>query len=59
MIMEPGNSLPEWKGVRLYLKMIECETSGKKLDRLKAQIPEKAGEAAAKMMFLCNVQERD
>jgi len=50
MIMEPGNSPPEWKGIRLYLRMIECETSGKKLDRLKAQIAEKAGEAAAKMM---------
>ena len=50
MIMEPGNSPPEWKGVRLYLKMIECATPGKKLDALKAQIAEKAGAAAAKMM---------
>ena len=50
MIMEPGNSPLEWKGVRLYLKMIECETSGKKLDMLKVQIAEKAGAAAAKMM---------
>ena len=30
--------------------MTECKTSGKKLDTLKAQIAEKAGEAAAKMM---------
>jgi len=51
MIMEPRNSSPEWNGVRLYLKMIEWETSGKKLDRFKAQIVEKTGEAAAKMMF--------
>jgi len=51
MIMEPGSSPPEWKGVRLYIKMIECETSGKKLDALKAQIAEKAGPAAAKMMY--------
>ena len=50
MIMEPGNSPPEWKGVRLYLKMTDCQTSGKKLDMLKAQTAEKAGEAAAKMM---------
>jgi hypothetical protein len=50
MIMEPGNSPPEWKGVRLYLRMIDCQTSRKKLDMLKAQIKEKAGEAAAKMM---------
>jgi len=51
MIMEPGKSPPEWKGVRLYLKMTDCQTSGKKLDMLKAQIAEKAGEAAAKMMY--------
>jgi hypothetical protein len=49
IIMEPGNSPPEWKGV--YLKMTDCQTSGKKLDILKAQIAEKAGEAAAKMMY--------
>ena len=51
MIMEPGKSPPEWKGVRLYLRMTECQTSGKKLDMLKAQIAEKAGESAAKMMY--------
>lgn len=50
MIMEPGKSPPEWKGVRLYLRMTACETSGEKLDRLKTQIAEKAGEAAAKRM---------
>jgi hypothetical protein len=50
MIMEPGNSPPEWKGVRLYLRMTECETLGKKLEMLKTQIAEKAGPAAAKMM---------
>jgi hypothetical protein len=50
MIMEPGSSPPEWKGVRLYLRMTECETSGKKLDMLKSQLAEKAGPAAAKMM---------
>ncbi len=49
-IMEPGSSAPEWRGVRVYLKMVECETSGQKLDTLKRQIAEKAGEAAAKMM---------
>jgi hypothetical protein len=59
MIMEPGNSPPEWKGVRLYLKMIECETSGKKLDTLKAQIAEKAGAAAAKRMHAAITFEID
>lgn len=50
MIMEPGNTLPEWKGVRVYLKMIDCQTSGEKVDSIKAVIAEKAGENAAKMI---------
>ena len=50
MIMEPGESLPEWKGVRVYLTMIDCQTSGEKLDQIKAAIAEKAGEGAAKII---------
>ena len=50
MILEPGESLPEWKGVRVYLKMTDCETAGEKLESLKATIAEKAGENAAKMI---------
>jgi hypothetical protein len=49
-IMEPGNSAPEWKGVRVYLKMTECQTSGQKIDTLRKQIAEKAGESAARTM---------
>ena len=43
-IMEPGQTPAEWKGVRVYLKMTECQTSGEKLDSLKAQLRAKAGE---------------
>ena len=50
MIMEPGESLPEWKGVRVYLVMTEYQTSGEKLDQIKEVIAEKAGEGAAKMI---------
>ena len=50
MIMEPGKSLPEWKGVRVYLVMTECQTSGEKLDQIRGVIAEKAGEGAAKMI---------
>jgi hypothetical protein len=50
MIMEPGESVPEWKGVRVYLKMTECETSGERLDQIRALIAEKGGEKAAKMI---------
>ena len=50
IVMEPGKTLPEWKGVRIYVKMTDCRTSGEKLDEIKAFIAEKAGEAAAKMI---------
>ncbi|MGD8765304.1 MAG: pyridoxamine 5'-phosphate oxidase family protein [Desulfobacteraceae bacterium] len=50
MIMEPADSLPEWKGVRVYLKMTQCETSGEKLDQIRALIAEKGGEKAGKMI---------
>ncbi len=50
VIMEPGKSAPEWKGVRIYLKMVECQTAGEKLDQLKAMLAQKVGKAAADMM---------
>ncbi len=50
MVMEPGESIMDWKGVRIYVKMTDCQTSGEKLDDLKATIAAKAGESAAKMM---------
>lgn len=57
MILEPGKSLPEWKGVRVYLKMKECQTSGEKLDAIKKVIAQAAGEGAAKMMHAAVVFE--
>ncbi|MBI5250779.1 MAG: pyridoxamine 5'-phosphate oxidase family protein [Desulfomonile tiedjei] len=50
MIMEPGQSLPEWKGVRIYIRMTDCQTSGEKLDAIRAGIAEAAGEKASKMI---------
>jgi len=50
VIMEPGQTPPEWKGVRIYLTMTDCQTSGEKLDSLKALLRAKAGDAAANMM---------
>ena len=35
MVMEPGESIMDWKGVRIYVKMSECQTAGEKLDNLK------------------------
>ena len=50
MIMEPGNTLPEWKGVRLYLKATAIEAEGNKLEQIRAIIAEKAGAQAAQMI---------
>jgi len=47
LIMEPD---PEWKGIRVYLKMKESATSGKMLDTIKSQIAKMAGEEFAQMM---------
>lgn len=51
MIMEPGKSIFEWKGLRIYLKMTECQTSGDDVDMMKKKIAVKAGEAAGKMIY--------
>lgn len=51
MIMEPGKSIFEWKGLRIYLTMTKCETSGETLEMMKKMITEKAGEGAGKMIY--------
>jgi hypothetical protein len=50
IIMEPGASLPEWKGVRVYLKLTDLQTAGEKVDAIRAKIAEVAGANAAKMI---------
>ena len=48
MIMEPGKTSAEWKGIRVYLKMKEVQTSGEKLEKARAQTAKAVGEEAAK-----------
>ena len=50
MVMEPGQSIADWKGVRIYVTMTECQTSGKKLDDMRATIAQHGGESASKMI---------
>jgi hypothetical protein len=50
MIMEPGKTSPEWKGVRVYLKMTGYETSGEKVEATRKGIAQRLGEEAAKAM---------
>jgi len=51
MIMEPGKTLFEWKGLRIYMKMTACQTSGEDFDAIKKQVIEKAGESAGKIIY--------
>ena len=50
MVMEPGKTIMDWKGVRIYVKMIDCQTLGEKLDDMRATIAQHAGESAGKMI---------
>ena len=51
MIMEPGETPAKWMGVRVYLKMTDCQTSGRKLDEIRAQIAQKVGPEIANKMI--------
>lgn len=51
MIMEPGKTGREWKGVRVYLKMTDCQTSGEKMDMMRKAIAKLFGENEAKTFY--------
>ena len=57
MIMEPGGAPPEWHGVRIYLTMTACQTSGETLESIRSKIAQAAGEDAAKMMHAAVIFE--
>jgi hypothetical protein len=48
MIMEPAKTSVEWKGVRVYLKMKEYQTSGEKLEKAIAQTAKAVGKKPPK-----------
>jgi hypothetical protein len=50
-IMEPGKTHQEWNGVRVYLKMVDCQTSGEKLETMRLQVIARVGEAIAKLIY--------
>jgi len=51
LIMEPGNSIMDWKGIRVYLSMKEYMTSGEMLEMIRNQAANFIGEEAAKMIY--------
>jgi hypothetical protein len=57
VIMEPGETEYDWKGVRVYMKMTDCRTSGEKLETLRTQVKERAGDDAAKLVHAAVVFE--
>ncbi len=57
MILEQAGGPPGWKGVRVYLKLTDYQTSGEKLEMMKKAIAEKAGEETAKSMHAALIFE--
>jgi hypothetical protein len=41
----------DWKGIRVYLKMKDCMTSGEMLEMIRKEAANFAGEEAAKMIY--------
>jgi hypothetical protein len=50
LIMEPGKTLADWKGVGVYLKKKVLAVGGPSLDTCRVQIAKTAGPDAAKMI---------
>jgi hypothetical protein len=51
LIMEPGSSIMDWKGIRVYLRMKEYMTSGEMLKMIRNQAANLVGEEAAKIIY--------
>jgi len=51
MIIEPGTTLTDWKGIRAYMVALQIATSGQDLELFKNQIAEVVGREAANMMM--------
>ena len=50
IIMEPGPTAPEWKGVRIYLEAITIETAGEFYNKIKEEITSRLGKQAGDMI---------
>lgn len=57
--MEPGKGIVEWKGIRVYLKMIAYSTSGEMLEEIRSQSAKFVGEEAARMIHAAVTLEID
>jgi len=50
IVMEPGETVMDWKGARVYLEAVDIETEGKFCDQIKRNISKVAGKQAADMI---------
>ncbi|UCF82688.1 MAG: pyridoxamine 5'-phosphate oxidase family protein [Desulfobacteraceae bacterium] len=50
IVMEPGETVMDWKGARVYLEATDLETEGDFYDEIKQNIAKAAGKQAADMI---------
>jgi hypothetical protein len=50
IVMEPGQTVRDWRGARVYLEALDMETEGKFYEEIKRGIAKAAGEEAAAMI---------
>ncbi|MBW1784009.1 MAG: pyridoxamine 5'-phosphate oxidase family protein [Deltaproteobacteria bacterium] len=50
IVLEPGETLMDWKGARVYLEVLAVETGGGFYDQIKDNITQAAGKAAGDMI---------
>jgi len=50
IVMEPGKTVMDWKGARVYLEAVDIETGGGFYDQIKENLTKAAGKAAADMI---------
>lgn len=50
IVMEPGDTVMNWKGARVYLEAVDMETEGDFFDQIKQNIVKAAGQQAGDMI---------
>jgi hypothetical protein len=50
IVVEPGETILDWKGARVYLEAVDIETGGGFYEQIKENIGKAAGKAAADMI---------
>jgi len=50
IILEPGATMMEWNGARVYLEALDLETGGEFYEQIRKNIAKSAGQSAAEMI---------